>query len=666
MNRKFRILFDTRFALLFLLFFALVSCSKNVEKSFEVWGIGDGVRVNPETGEIIENQQNFFGKVVDNGYKIKNWIWDSGQSSIALKAARNEVVSCQLVIDIRNKPLKEVYIRKTDLTGQNGATISSDNLSLFREWYHYVSESKVPRQGVRYPLNASWYPDALIPVSLEKYGMPFDIPSSDFYAVDGNGETVARLQNQTNQAIWLDMYVPDNTPPGIYKGQLEISAKDVEVQKVEVSLEVFDFNLSDDFHTTWELMDYGRVTEGSEDLELKIFQMTKQHRITLSSTGVLPDTIGQGYGVEFDWNGFDQRWGKYFDGSAFEKGPGKGKPTTHMLLPFDAKVRRYDKTKKWWGKDWPFPLIGDSTDQRFSPEYDKAFSQKLFEFENHFDENGWVNTKMLFWPEGVDEPQPDLGEVGLKSLNMAKHYGVLLEDSGTKRVKYRLDIGGGLQSSVDLDGDGEIAPDTEELINYIEEVVDVWNCSGKWIRPDQLNMRDGRERWTDVWFYNGYPPATGTMMINGESLGLRTWQWMVWKYGLSGACDWEFGLTQDKNVFRQTIVDDSEGYPYLRNMYIFPGEQIGLHGEPIPSIRLKMMRRSIQDYEYFWTLATHKTNGRELADGIVNRIMKRGLRDAVDYWPDLKDNPNNWSHRPEEWYKARLQLASHIVSETND
>ncbi len=635
----------------------LISCSQNTQNSFRVWVIGDGVRVDPESGELIENKQSFFGSVVGEGYKKQNWVWDADKSTIILKSAGNEVVACQIIIET-DLPIKGVNIQSTDLTGPNGHKIQSSNVSFFRQWYHYVPISEVPHQGVRYPLEAGWYPDALIPFSASKHGAPFNIPGEDFFSINEGGDFDVKLSSQTNQAIWLDMYVPNKTPSGIYTGYLTVSAENETSQKIKLSLEVFDFDISDEFHTTWELMEYGRVAEGPEDLELKIYQLGKQHRITISSTGVMPDTIGQGYDVQFNWDKFDRRWGKLFDGSAFVEGPGKGQPTTHMLLPFDALISRLDKKVKWWGKNWPFPIPGDSTDQKFTPEYDRAFSQKLFEFENHFDHKGWKNTKMLFWPEGVDEPQPNLGEVGRKSLNMAKHYGVLLEDSGTKRIKYRLDIGGGLYSAVDLNGDGKIDPDTKEIINYIQEVVDVWNGSGKWIRPEHLNMRE--DRWTDVWFYNGYPPATGTMMINGESLGLRTWQWMVWKYDLSGVCDWEFGLTQDKNVFHQTIVNDSIGYPYLRNMYIFPGEQIGLTGEPIPSIRLKMMRRGLQDYEYFWLLTQKRKDGGKMADNIVNRIVKRGLRESADYWPEMEDNSDNWSHRPEEWYDARIKLASLI------
>ena len=648
----------TGFALLIVLSF-LICFPPDIRGAFRVWAVGDGVRVDPVSGELIESMQTFFGPIVDGNPKERNWVWDAGTGTISLKAACNEVVACQVIVET-DQPIRSCDLSAADLIGPGGHRLLSSNIKLFRQWYHYLPLSVAPRQGVRYPLKAGWYPDALIPLTADQHGAPFDIPSEDYYSINKQGEPEQKLAVQTNQAVWLDLYVPDETPPGLYLGTLAITAESEPAINLRIELEVYDFTVPDEFHTTWEFMEYGRITGGPEDVELKTYRLAQQHRVTVSSTGMMPDTIGQGYDVKLDWEKFDRRWGKFFDGSAFVEGPGQGRPVTHLLLPFDARVWRTDKRPAWWGQDWPFPLPGDSTGQDFTPEYEKAFIKKLVEFERHFDKHGWKETKMMFWPNGVDEPQTNNGEAGIKPLNMAKHYGSLLKRSGVQRIKYRLDIGQGLRSTVDLNGDGRIDPDTREVVDYIQEVVDVWNCSGKWIIPDILNMKPEESRWTDVWFYNGYDPAVGPGLVNGESLGFRTWQWIVWKYRLSGVCDWEFGITQGKNVFRQMIISDSEGYPYLRNTYVYPGEQIGLAGEPLPSIRLKMIRRSLQDYEYFWLLTKKLGDRGETADRVVNRIVRRGLREAVALWPNITDDPTCWSHRPDEWYNARQQLATLI------
>jgi len=621
--------------------------------SLRVRAIGDGVRIDPESGNAIEQMQTFFGPVLDPDYKEKNWVWNGPSGTISLKAARNEVVSCQVVIETE-RPVKGVSLRVSDLAGPG--RIPAEKVKLFRQWYNHLSES-LPAKGVLFPLKAGWYPDALIPFDAPAHGAPFDIPAEDFYTLDDQGNPLQRLNTQTNQAVWLDLYVPDETPPGTYLGDLLITAEGEPDRSLTLSLEVFDFTLPDEFHTTWEFMDYRRVCQGPEDLELKTRRLVKQHRVTLSSTRMMPDTIGQGYSVKLDWGSFDRRWGKYFDGSAFVEGPGKGQPVKHVLLPFDARIWREDKRRSWKGKSWPFPMPGEGKNQYFTPEYEQALIGKLLEYERHFEDRGWTGTRMMFWPDGVDEPSTHRGAVGLPPMRMARKFGELLRRSGSKRIWYRLDIGGGLWSVVDIDGDGRVEPGVLEVLNYMRDVVDVWNCHGNLLDPELLNMRPGSP-WKDVWFYNGFSPSVGALTVNGESLGFRTWQWIAWKYRVGGICDWEFGVTAGINVFRQIGTDERVNIKYLRNMYVYPGEQIGLAGEPLPSIRLKMIRRSNQDYEYCRLLTDKLGDGGAAADRVVNKVVKRGLRESNPVTgPKPGEDHTHWSHRPEQWYQARLELA---------
>ncbi|MEA2063454.1 MAG: hypothetical protein U9P14_07150, partial [Gemmatimonadota bacterium] len=399
-----------RFSML-LIFSIIIICPPYMQAAFSIWAIGDGVRVDPVSGELIESMQTFFGPVVEGDPRQSNWVWNAAAGTISLKAARNEVVACQVLIDT-DRPLRGVNLQAADLIGPGGHLIQSSNVALFRQWYHYVPLSRSPRQGVRFPLKAGWYPDALIPLDAARHGGPFDIPGGDFYSIDEQGDTLQKLTAQINQALWLDLYVPDGTPPGFYQGTLRVTAEGEPARSLALSLEVFDFTVPDEFHTTWEFMEYGRCAQGPEDLELKTYRLAQKHRVTVSSTGLVPETVGQGYSVKLDWKRFDKRWGKFFDGSAFIEGPGKGRPVTHLILPFDARVWREDKGSKWKGKDWPFPLPGDSISQEFTPEYERAFIEKLVEFERHFEKRGWSGTKMLFWPDGVDEPGPHQGKAG--------------------------------------------------------------------------------------------------------------------------------------------------------------------------------------------------------------------------------------------------------------
>ncbi|HUU30198.1 MAG TPA: hypothetical protein VM123_20530 [archaeon] len=640
-------------ALFFFILAGIIFSSVDHACALDVWAVGDGVRIDPESGRAIEGMQTFFGPVIESGCREKNWVWDSYSRTISLKAACNEVVSCQLII-ATDRPVRGVSIGVSGLESAGGASIPASQVRLFREWYILLTRSQ-REKGVFFPLKTGWYPDALIPLDAQKHGAPFDIPGEDFYSLDEEGKPFQYLTTQTNQAVWMDLYVPDSASAGKYRGTLQVSAGGEPDLVLSMELEVFDFTIPDEFHTTWEILDYGRLARGPEELELKTWRMAQSHRLTLCPSTIGPELVGEGYGVKFDWRQYDQRWGRFFDGSAFVEGPGRGQPVKHIVLPIDARIWREDKGGAWKGRNWPFPMPGDSALEHFTPEYEAALKRILLEFERHFNERGWTETRIYFFPGGVDEPGPQG-----KELRLVRRFGEILKESGAGRIKYRTDIDYGLSAAVDLDVDGKIAPGTRETVSYLKDVVDLWNCHGVCLVPEVLNMRPGSP-WTDVWFYNGYAPAVGTNNVNGESLGFRTWMWIAWKNRIGGVCDWEFAVTGGRNVFRRMGKSEDLSGSYLRVMYIYPGEQIGLPGEVLPSIRLKMMRRSIQDYEYFWLLTRKNSDSGAAADRIVSRIIRRALRETWPFPGDPVSDPGSWSHRPEDWYRARLELAEQIM-----
>jgi len=638
--------------MVFLVTLIVLSAGKSV-CSMKVWALGDGVRIDPESGRVIEQMQTYFGPVLKEGYRLKNWVWDSSTNTISLKAARNEIVACQLII-CTDKPVKGISVDVSGLASAAGDRIPGSSVRLFRQWYTYLAHSR-REKGVFYPLKTGWYPDALVPLDAPEHGAPFDIPGGDFYSTDRQGNPRQYLRTQTNQALWLDLYVPDRTPAGTYRGSLKVRAQGEADVVLALEAEVFDFSLPDEFSTTWEILDYGRLKRGPEELELKTWRMAQRHRLTLCPRTIGPELVGEGYDVGFDWQDYDRRYGKYFDGSAFVDGPGKGRPVKHWVLPVDARIWREDKGGSWKGRNWPFPAPGDSADPQFTAEYEKALKRVFLEFDDHFRQRGWTGTRLYFFPGGVDEPGP-----GGKELRWTRRFGEILKNSGARSIKYRTDIDFGLWAEADLDGDGGIAPGTRETVGYLGDVVDLWNAHGACINPEVLNMQPGSP-WTDVWFYNGYAPAVGSNNVNGEALGFRTWMWIAWKYRIGGVCDWEYGVTGGRNVFRRMGSSRQLSGSYLRVMYIYPGGQIGLPGEPLPSIRLKMIRRSLQDYEYFRLLADKNNSDRAPVDRIVNRLIKGAFRETWPYPGEPLYKPESWSHGAEDYFRARLAAAKEIM-----
>ena len=189
---------------LFLIIAAILGLPHDTRASLKVWAIGDGVRVDPVSGRLIENMQTYFGPAVEGNPKQKNWVWDAATSTISLRAARNEVVACQIIIET-DCPVEGINIQSSKLTGPGGHGLIASNVKLFRQWYHFVPHSEV-HKGTQYPMKTGWYPDALIPFDVTIHGAPFTIPGKDFYSIDDKGEIDQRLLRQTNQAVTTGLY----------------------------------------------------------------------------------------------------------------------------------------------------------------------------------------------------------------------------------------------------------------------------------------------------------------------------------------------------------------------------------------------------------------------------------------------------------------------------
>jgi hypothetical protein len=156
-------------------------------------------------------------------------------SNITLFTAKNEYESFQIIVKApASNNLTNVNITVSDLSGPNSAIISSDNITLYREHYLYVTQgSRSYNATTNHPLGPGWYPDALIPFVHPSTGndltgrfdaVPFSINSGD------------------NQPIWVDIYTPDNTPPGQYNGKATITSHQGS-NTISINLNVWNFSL---------------------------------------------------------------------------------------------------------------------------------------------------------------------------------------------------------------------------------------------------------------------------------------------------------------------------------------------------------------------------------------------------------------------------------------
>ncbi len=610
--------------------FVSLAAAAAPQPAMKVWAIGDCYRVDPLAGKIYEANTLLFPDAPSRDLKVRNMAWDSASHTISLKAARNEIVAFQLIVErTGEEPLKDVNVKVGEWTGPSGQHLPKDAVSLFKEWYVDVRR----QSSQQYSLGTGWYPDALIPTSNyhgrlfpASYILPFTIP--DFLNNIG--------PKQRNQGLWADVYVPRDraaAPPGTYRAPLTVTS-DAGSVELTLELEIWDFALPDENHLAGNIHNDTELNTLNPELELRYYQMMRKHRLAMGVLGYAPDTKVQGTEVKFDWRSYDDRLGKYLDGSAFTAkygyhGPGEGIPIELTVLPFDAYPTNdyYDSRNPGWpyGKEWKFyrPWPVDVPKGGVTPEYGEIWKSAFRGFQKHFEEKAWNRTKpivfLLSLDESYDEP----------SVEKIYYYGKLLKDSGATRLKYRID--------------GSYPMDT---MDRLAKVVDIVILGVRSYVPERVQQL--RKYGVEDWFY------TGMGQTDADPLGCRALGWVSWKYHAASWTIWEFDFNSLRAwQYPETYWERNGEVFNGMAMFLYRGEAMGLD-EPVASIRLKLLRRGSQDYEYFRLLAK-KPGGEALAESLTNSVLYQtlGTRGA---W----GSPGMWKHDAEQWERIRQRMGERI------
>lgn len=153
---------------------------------------------------------------------------------IALAAARGEYEPFQIGIRASHGSLTHVQVSVSDLSGPHDHKISSKNVTLYREHYIYVAHPSPNLGGTNQPLGKGWYADGLIPLTNSMIG--------DHYSEAALHKTAFHIDADRTQPIWVDLFVPRDTPAGQYQGTFTVTS-DQGNQSGKISLRVWDFEL---------------------------------------------------------------------------------------------------------------------------------------------------------------------------------------------------------------------------------------------------------------------------------------------------------------------------------------------------------------------------------------------------------------------------------------
>jgi hypothetical protein len=566
--------------------------------SLNVWAIGDGVRVNPQTGRLIEERS------VAANYRHRSSVWDGSRRTVTVRAARNEFVAFQLVLEAI-QPVSGVDVE---------VTASCCRVQIFKEWYVQVRRPSTGYEATS--LGPGWYPDALMPKRPAglRSGFPFAIP-----------DLHNNIPNQTNHAVWADVYVPRNAEARRHTGKILVRWNGGETS-LGLEIEVWDFALPDRFSLRGDIFN-NSLPRMPPEQELKYYQLALQHRFQPGVYAYRPKLKVEGTKVALDWSDYDARVSRYLDGSAFTEkhgywGPGYGEPLAHVLLPFDCE-RGENRARAW-------PLAtppGGPT-----PEFEAVWKETARQVREHFDRDPhWRKVRKIVFLDGLDESYNEAAYAKMRLFGKLLHEGL-----GRGWFQYRID--GGY---------------SDEAMESLKGEIDLWVCHT--VGYDAEKMARWRARGVESWFYGpmvyeqrrnsgcGSNTFTDLDLLVNRAIG-----WVAWKYQ-SGWIEWEF----DWNAYAAWY--EAENFKEDRRVYngsgllIYRGEVMA-YNEPIPSIRLKAQRRGLQDYEYFQTLAAKL--GPAAADRIVGSVIH-----GRPFGHSSIGDTNLWKPNPEDWELARMAAA---------
>ncbi len=572
-------------------------------------------------------------------YKEANRVWNAATRTISLAAAKGETVDVQIAIEaVGGGDITGVDVAVSSLSGPGG-TIPGSNLTLFFE--HYIlspyDASLELRPGGALP--RGYYPDALVPFYNPEQPSQRLVDPFPIYDTEPN--------SPHTQPVWLDVAVPTTTVPGDYTGTVTVTGTSVAPVALTLNLTVANATMpaTQDVMMTSaikassfaDIYGFGSFSLANGNFGqywtrvLKFIAAAEDHRVKLNFNTLVPPIVesppGSGNIASIDWSAYDTYLGSYLDENGVPVG-------------------------------WQLPSPGVDRSGVTMSAHDVAFWTDFAPaIIDHYNENEWPIDNSFVWV--LDEPngQPD----GTDDYPVVEEFGELI-DTVAPNLKFAVTEGmheGLLFDSVD------------------------W-----WIQPgrdyDPVRTDERKALGERAWFYqytNG-EPMQGLHSINTDGLAFRTWPWIAYKYDVEGMYYWAATYWESDGPSPYVVPDDNpadlgEGsgvlfYPgsvLTGASFTYPYAFAANYDGPIPSIRLKNIRRGMQDEALFEQLANLGSAASVTAevDGLITSALCLypdpvthicpGTR-ADSRYPEL----NQWVKNSELWDAAVGRLRTELTN----
>jgi hypothetical protein len=541
---------------------------------------------------------------------------DDASNKITLFGAGGEVLDFSLTLNLSGN----VDVRVGDFVSASGQRIE-EPVAVYRR--HYVLLDEWPGWYLRWhvPAPADRYrADVLVPVNAPRGGLP------------------TRAQPNRPLGLWFDVSIPRDTPPDQYTTTVEVLVDGKVTERREVALRVLPFSLPDDVGaalladvdhralfahhvkvngrpcvTDRVLLDHPAARDLARVL-MRTMRMLHDHQLTPQLPDLHPIVkVGGNQEVTVNWTDYDRVVGAYLDGSAFA----------------DRKPLR------WWGipLDEHFPDRPDDV-AALSPAYARLVQAYLRDAGIHFEQRGWLDQAYMQAPFG--------GAMSPAAQDAVRHYGYIARRAG---------LSAPVMSTL-FPQDASAAGWTGFPYKDLRDEVDVWCPDAQYFDRQAIFADLGARAWLGV----DRPPFSGTTSAVGSASDARVIPWQartgnVAVVRLGCANPWPRRGSRPTNPQDCVRLDPRP--------LIFPGELFGLD-EPIPSVRLKRLRRGMFDLAY---MALLDARGK----GHIAQTMVESLAPRVGsqtYGVHLADGARRgWVDDAGAWSMARRIMADELLGD---
>ncbi len=508
-------------------------------------------------------------------------------SEVKLYAARNEFEPFQLVV-------------RPSASGNVAVSIDAFSSGISAEIYQvkYVTITQTSDSLGR----TGPYPDPLWPLA--------------------NGATVA-LTASENTAFWFSISVPPGTASQDYTTQVRIGAI-----AIPIRLHVFNFAIPDQLHVASQMnFSYADILNKYSvpgyNAEYwfyvdKIKQFFIDHRLTpsgilwpggLTGGGTFANpfidynctnhTFSDTYGI---W-GFVDLAQRYINGSGLLRGqfstPFNG--GTGFSAFMAASMADNDSSLD----QRPSPFCGitrSASDWQQNPTsaYNQAWFAYVTAMQNYLSSLGYLNNAYDYF---ANEPQDQA------DYNAVAWYS-----------QYSHAAAPNLKLMVSEEPKPEIYNQPGAHIDIWLPVLENYNPTVSWDRA----LNHGEESWI-YFLHSTRPPYFNPITLDHPGIEDKFTGWFLWKYRVRGIAYYSFN-DWSKNPWTSPLTDGHNGDTFMlyppseSNSAIAYGSN---NHRLVPSIRFELMRDSLEDYEYLYTLGGGQpaVGQANAADPQVNKII---------------------------------------------